>query len=148
MQIFSKNSNSQGDQGSLTTKLSIFFSLMILELISSTICGFLLHTHIGRMKLKEDKLAFDIKLDQERFLFIFAGVAAFLQLSILFWIFTLTWQTFLFKSGLVAILRREFPLLFLLLPLNFLLFAGEKAFRIVSFDGVRVEILRGWFWRY
>ena len=44
----------------------------------------------------------------------------------------LTWKTFLFRAGLVSILRKEFPLLFCIVPLNFLLFFAEKGYRVVS----------------
>ena len=48
------NSYNTGDHGTLTAKLVTFFSLMILELISSTICGFLITTHTGDVKYKSE----------------------------------------------------------------------------------------------
>ena len=55
-----------------------------------------------------------------------------MQFILIFWAFTLMWKTFLFRFGLLSrLFVREFPLLFFI-PLNFILFLGEKGYRIVS----------------
>ena len=64
-----------------------------------------------------------------------------MQFILIFWAFTLMWKTFLFRFGLLSrLFVREFPLLFFI-PINFLLFLGEKAYRIVSIDTL-IDFLR------
>lgn len=63
---------------------------------------------------------------------IFSGVSALMHLLTIFWAFTLLWKTFLFRFGLISrLFRREFPILYFI-PLHFIVFAAEKAYRIVS----------------
>ena len=64
--------------------------------------------------------------------FVFAGANALMQFLLIFWAFTLLWKTFLFRFGLISrLFNREFPLLFFI-PIHFLLFGAERAYRIVS----------------
>ena len=48
------NSYNTGDHGTLTAKLVTFLVLMMFELISSTVCGFLITTHTGDVKYKSE----------------------------------------------------------------------------------------------
>jgi hypothetical protein len=57
------------------------------------------------------------------------GVQAGLEVLIGCWFFILIWQTFLFRFGLIGLLCREFSLLFVMVPANWVLFCIEKGLR-------------------
>jgi hypothetical protein len=59
------------------------------------------------------------------------AIQAILNVLVCCWIFLLIWRTFLFKYGLIGLLCREFRVLFILIPINFVLFGAEKAYRLL-----------------
>ena len=119
----------QNDHGTITAKLSQFLVILTLDLVASSGAQF------SAMNLQKPPLSSkpEVNMDLSATMnFVFAGISALMHFLTVFWAFTLLWKTFLFRFGLISrLFKQEFPLLFLI-PLHFLLFAGEKGYRLVS----------------
>lgn len=119
------------DPGSFSRKLLVFYSFIALDI------GFNYFSYYIEIKKPSDSTSSDdYDYGQGQLLsFAVIGIQAVLQILVCCWIFLLIWRTFLFRYGLIGLLCREFKVLFIMIPINFLLFGAEKAYRLLLLMG-------------
>mmetsp|Transcript_29118 Transcript_29118/g.52094 ORF Transcript_29118/g.52094 Transcript_29118/m.52094 type:complete len:178 (+) Transcript_29118:2292-2825(+) len=119
------------EPSSFSRKIVVFYSFIALDI------GFNYFSYYIEIKEPEDSTSSDeYDYGQGQILgFAIIAIQAILQILVCCWIFLLIWQTFLFRYGLIGLLCREFKMLFIMMPLNFVLFGAEKAYRLLLLMG-------------